>query len=170
MDVNTSAPEAKESMSRERRAAPRLGSFRISSKSSRKPSATEAIQNFLNLAFNSCSLAGAVPEAGMKEGIAVGGGDGEGNCLVCTRGSSATFLVGSGRPLVGTESESESDSDDDEDSDGAGMGSFGSGSSSEGDENDDEEEDEDAARLFLFLLRLFGAGGLAGAVAAIVVR
>lgn len=104
----------------------------------------------------------------MKEGISVRGGEGEGDCFLCTRGTSVTA---SGRPLIGTslsesESESESDSEDDEDSDdswGAGMGFSGSGSSSELDEDDDEDEDEDAARLFLFLLRFFGAGGLAAA-------
>jgi hypothetical protein len=56
--------------------------FRISSRSSRKPSAMDAIQNFLNLSFINCSCAMAsfspLLVSGENVGIFVGGGEGEG--------------------------------------------------------------------------------------------
>ncbi len=55
--------------------------FRNSSRSSLKPSATEDIQNFLNLSFNTFSFSSAVgsPLSGRNEGISAGGGEGEGD-------------------------------------------------------------------------------------------
>lgn len=98
-EENTSAPEASESIRSASRPVPRLGSyswvepakfsqraesivtFLNSSRSSPKPSATEDIQNFLNLSFNSLSFSSAEgwPFSGRNEGISTGGGEGEGD-------------------------------------------------------------------------------------------
>lgn len=70
--------------------------LRICSRSSRKPSATEVIQNFLNLSFNllSSSAAFGSLEFGRNDGIGAGGGVGDNDFL---RGRSRGAAAG---PLV----------------------------------------------------------------------
>ena len=157
--------------------------FRISSRSSLKASATDAIQNFLNLSFKICSFCASLsvePVEGMKDGIVTTGGGGDGDrrfdadCVFCA--SSAMVVCCAVKGLddgrveeleLESESDSEDEDDDSEDSFEApdfainGLIDFGSSSADEDEESEDTDDDEEAARLFLFLLR-FLAGALTG--------
>lgn len=151
-----------------------LPTFRISSKSSLNPSATDVNQNFLNRALISCSFFSLSSElaAGRNEGISVGGGDGDGENLRVDffNGSEAVGLVLRCEGLASSSSSDDDEEEDEEDeseceesgSDGVGAflaASFGGVvSSSESDEDEDEEESEDAALRFLFLTLFLGAG------------
>ena len=155
--------------------------MRISSRSSRKPSATEAIQNCLNLSLSSCSFifdASGPPFDGKKEGRSVGGGEGDGeSCLV---GFCSPFPVGRARDGWATFTTSSSDEDEElesEDSDSEEEDACASGtifaigilrfmapcslSLLEPEESDESEEELDEAALRLRFLFLFlWAGGL----------
>jgi hypothetical protein len=197
--VNTSAPDARELINRERREVPRFGSYikspekldtqtakhsgsptlRISSRSSLKPSATDAIQNFLNLSFNICSFCASFstePLEGMNDGIVTVGGGGDGDrCLdkvFVWLGTPVCCAAKGWNDCWTKESELESESDsEDEDEDGEDSFSvvcapsglrLGVGTSSSEDEESEEDDDDEAARLFRFLFR-FLAGALVDA-------
>lgn len=148
--------------------------LRISSKSSRKPSATVVIQNLRNLDFSSSSDdPGANSVAGIKDGISAGGGDGDGvrRGLWDFAASVANAVVFEGTGA--SESESDDEEEDDSSSDSElsaaaatfGKGFGGGGASSESDESLEDEDELIDARLFRFLVLLLGAGGLAVAAA-----
>jgi hypothetical protein len=197
--VNTSAPDARELINNERREVPRFGSyfkspekldtqtaehsgsptFRISSRSSLKPSATDVIQNFLNFSFKICSCCASSstePPEGMNDGIVAAGRGGDGDrCLdnvffwlgtpVCCAAKGWNDCWTEESELE-SESDSEDEDEDEEDSFAvfcAPSDLFGVGaSSSEEDEESESEEDDEAARLFRFLIR-FLAGALVDA-------
>jgi len=122
--VNTSAPDANESINKDNREAPKFGSFRISSRSSLNPSATDAIQNFRNLAFINCSLDSISigSPAFIKAGSSTGGGEGEGDVrrtglLVAAIGCCAPRVGAAGLAGSGSDSESEDESDEDSEED-----------------------------------------------------
>jgi len=105
--------------------------LRISSRSSSNPSATEDIQNCLNLSFNCCScIAGGSVSFldGKKEGSVAGGGDGDGEyfrigfgaLLSCLPRGESTFTASCSSSSP-DELESE-DSDEDEDDGDKGPG------------------------------------------------
>jgi hypothetical protein len=129
-----------------------MHTLRICSKSSLNPSATEAIQNFLNFSLNICSFFEASFVelfCGMNGGIIAGGGDGDMDCF-----PRRAFLSGSG-----LDPKLEEESDDSEDSSSCGGGGFIFSLSEDDEDVESEDEDEDAARLFRFLLRFLAAAG-----------
>ena len=104
--------------------------LRISSRSSLNASATDAIQNFLNRSFRTCSSCcpdPATPFRGKNGGIGAGGGVGDSDRrAACLRAASEaacgeSCLVGSAAESL-SESESESDEEGEEE-DGASLGS-----------------------------------------------
>jgi hypothetical protein len=146
------------------------------------PSATDAIQNFLNLSFKICSFcasSSAEPVEGMKDGIVAAGGGGEGdlrldaNCICCVWSGTVVccgvvkgFEVGlTEESELESESDSEEEDEDSIDSFAAffavnGLLDFGTSSADEDEESEDEDDDEEeAARLFLFLLRFLPVAG-----------
>jgi hypothetical protein len=148
------------------------------------PSATEAIQNFLNLSFKICSFCASFPADpldGMKDGIVEVRMGGEGDrrldttFVCCVWSGLMACCVAKGLEdgwLEESELEPESDSEDD-DSDSDSEDCFPAifpansllgvrTSLSDEDDEDESDSDDEAARLFLFLLR-FLAGALAGA-------
>lgn len=153
-----------------------MRTFRISSRSSLKPSATDAIQNFRNLSFNICSFRASPstePAEGMNDGMVVAGGGGDGD-----RRFDADWVwsemklccAAKGFDVEESELVSESDSEDeDEDTEGSAgflaasdwLGLWLSSEDEEEDPDNDDDEEEKEALLFLFLLR-FLVGALAG--------
>ena len=111
-----------------------LHTFRISSKSSLKPSATDVNQNFLNRAFISCSFFAfsSALAVGRNEGISVGGGDGDGENLRVGfwNGSEAVGFVlrCEGRTSSSSSDDDEEDDEEDESESGEscsdGVGAF----------------------------------------------
>lgn len=166
--------------------------FRICSKSSLNPSATEVIQNFLNLSFKTCSFSAAfgAPEPGKKEGIGAGGGVGDGDLRLSTRVGMIVALVEAACPAGGfggtsesESSDSEEEDDEDADSNGCRVGAdfleetvfvmviFASSPEEEESEESPDDEDDEATRRLRFLLRFRdGAAGLAGGMVTITVE
>ena len=154
--------------------------MRISSRSSRNPSATEAIQNCLNLSLSSCSFifdASGSPFDGKKEGRSVGGGEGDGESRLV--GFCSPFPVGRPRDGWATFTTSSSDEDEElesEDSDSEEEDACASGtiftigilrsmapcslSLLEPEESESEEELDEAALRLRFLFLFLWAGGL----------
>ena len=151
--------------------------LRISSRSSLKPSAIDAIQNLRNFSFRACSLSGAF--GAMKGGIStLGGGEGESRCT--RRGSGCPGLGLLDGADMSTPSSSEFESSCDSSDEEAVSSSLSSVSSLSGgfdcrtvtvtvflgvdasDEDDEEEsssEDDESETTLLFrFLFLFLAG------------
>ena len=153
----------------------RKHTLRISSRSSLKPSAIDAIQNLRNFSLRACSLSGVF--GGMNGGISTAGcGEGESRC----KGGSARPDLddGRGKPTPSTpRSESSCDSSDEDDTSSplssvsvppgaAGFSScltvtglFGVDASDVDDEEESSSEDDESDTILLFrFLFLFLAG------------